>query len=201
MNDPHTLAPQQRENPEPHERAGPVPWPMLVLLVVLFGFGVAYILRADLDGPAALGDGRTLAELRGQSAAPAGDSGQAIDGAALYGALCAACHQATGQGLPGVFPPLAGTPSIAGSPGRLAAIVLHGVNGSLTVGGTVYNGAMPAFGAQLSDAEIAAVLTHVRSQWGNSAPAVPPEAVAQLRAETASRTAPFDGETELEGLQ
>lgn len=200
MSDTPVLPPQQRENPEPHERAGPVPWTLLVLLFALFGFGVAYILQADLDGPSSMGDGRTQEELRGKVEA-AGSASQGVDGAALYGALCAACHQATGQGLPGVFPPLAGTDTIVASPRRLAAIVLHGVSGSLTVGGTVYNGAMPAFQAQLSDAEIAAVLTHIRSQWGNAAPAVAPDVVTQVRAETVERSAPFTGDAELEAFK
>jgi mono/diheme cytochrome c family protein len=200
MSDPRILASQRRENPEPEERARPVPWYMLALTAGLFAFGVVYILRADLDGPSALGDIRTAQELRGKAPAAAGGGG-AVDGAALYASLCAACHQATGQGLPGVFPPLAGTPSIVGAERRLAAIVLHGVTGSLTVGGTVYNGAMPAFGAQLSDAEIAAVLTHVRSQWGNAAPAVPADTVMQVRGETASQASPYNGDADLAAFQ
>lgn len=200
MSDPRILPAQQRENPEPQERARPVPWYMLVLTAGLFAFGVIYILRSDLDGPSAQGDIRTAQELRGK-APTAAVSGSAVDGAALYASLCAACHQATGQGLPGVFPPLAGTPSIAGADRRLAAIVLHGVTGSLTVGGTVYNGAMPAFGAQLSDAEIAAVLTHARSQWGNAAPAVQADTVTQVRGETANQSSPYTGDADLAAFQ
>jgi mono/diheme cytochrome c family protein len=161
-------------------------------------FGVTYIAMSDLDNPAPLGDGRTLAELRSKATAPAGAS---IDAAAIYAARCAACHQATGAGLPGVFPPLAGSEWVSGPERVLAALVLHGASGPLTVKGNAYNGAMPAFKEQLSDAEIAALLTHVRSQWGNAASALSAETVTKVRADTAERKAPFAGEAELKAFQ
>lgn len=190
MSSPDISPQQERENPDPHERANPVPWPMILLAAVLVGFGVVYILRADIESPAVWGDGRSAAELAGTSRS----AGAKVDGAALFSSLCAACHQATGQGLPGVFPPLAGSEWVIGKDSTAAAILLHGINGSLTVKGTVYNGAMPAFGGQLNDEQIAAVLTHIRSQWGNSAAPVSAETVAAAREAHQARTAPFEGD-------
>ena len=104
---------------------------------------------------------------------------------------CAACHQATGLGLPGAFPPLAGSEYVLGEEERVVRIVLRGLTGPVTVKGQTFNGAMPAWADQLSDAEIAAVLTYVRSSWGNSAEAITAEQVARERAATAGRTAPW----------
>ena len=118
-------------------------------------------------------------------------------GAAVFASTCAVCHQATGKGLPGAFPPLAGSSWVEGRDTTLVQIVLHGVQGALTVNGTTYNSAMPAFGSQLSDAQIAAVLTYIRSQWGNKTPAVSPTVVSAQRAATAARTSPWDGDREL----
>lgn len=185
---------QRRENPEPDEGRRPVPWFMLILIALVTAFGVVYITRqSDIELSSALGDGRDLAELRGKVA----EAGSAVDGAAVYASLCVACHQASGQGLPGVFPPLAGSEWVNGKEATLASIVLHGVTDKITVRGVAYNGAMPAFKEQLNDAQLAAVLTHLRSQWGNSAEPVSAETVAKVRAATADRTASFKGEAEL----
>jgi mono/diheme cytochrome c family protein len=119
------------------------------------------------------------------------------DGAAVFAGTCAVCHQATGKGLPGAFPPLAGSSWVEGRDTTLVQIVLHGVQGALTVNGTTYNSAMPAFGGQLSDAQIAAVLTYIRSQWGNKTPAVSPTVVSTQRAATKTRTGPWDGDSDL----
>ncbi|HEY9856485.1 MAG TPA: cytochrome c oxidase subunit II [Stenomitos sp.] len=102
------------------------------------------------------------------------------DGAALYSANCASCHQATGEGMAGTFPPLAGSEIPNGPAAEHIKIVLHGKSGPLTVKGQQYNGAMPPF-PQLSDEEIAAILTYERTSWGNKGGAVTPEQVKALR--------------------
>lgn len=198
MNAPEIHPQQQRENPEPYEAANPVPIVVIVLTALLLVFGVVYIARTMLDNPPALGDGRTLAELQGVGTS---ESTASVDGAAVYAARCAACHQANGAGLPGAFPPLAGSEWVAGKDSTLAAIVLHGIGGPLTVKGQHYDGAMPAFQQQLQDSEIAAVLTYIRGQWGNAGAALSPELVATVRRETAARTTPFNGDSELLPLQ
>jgi len=198
MNAPEIHPQQQRENPEPYEAANPVPIVVIVLTALLLVFGVVYIARTMLDNPPALGDGRTLAELQGVGTS---ESTASVDGAAVYAARCAACHQANGAGLPGAFPPLAGSEWVAGKDSTLAAIVLHGIGGPLTVKGQHYDGAMPAFQQQLQDSEIAAVLTYIRGQWGNAGAALSPELVATVRRDTAARTTPFNGDSELLPLQ
>jgi mono/diheme cytochrome c family protein len=186
-------AQQRREKPDPHEQARPVPKPLLMLAVLLVASGATYIGTSDIETPAAWGDGRLVDELRGTKA----QASVASDGAALFTARCAPCHQATGQGLPGVFPPLAGSEWVNGRDSTAAAILIHGVTGELAVKGSHYNGAMPAFGAQLNDEEIAAVLTYVRSQWGNKAALVTPQTVARAREAHKSRTEPFGGDKDL----
>src|SRR5690606_35395740 len=119
-------------------------------------------LLTESFGPAGLGDQRTAADLRPATAR----AGQGVDGQQVYNAHCVACHQASGKGLPGVFPPLVGSEWVSGDERILANIVLHGVNGEMSVMGQTYKGAMPPF-AHLSDAELAAVLNHVRSTWTN----------------------------------
>lgn len=198
MNAPEIHPQQQRENPEPYEAANPVPIVVIVLTALLLVFGVVYIARTMLDNPPALGDGRTLAELQGVGTS---ESTASVDGAAVYAARCAACHQANGAGLPGAFPPLAGSEWVTGKGSTLAAIVLHGIGGPLTVKGQRYDGAMPAFQQQLQDSEIAAVLTYIRGQWGNAGAALSPELVATVRRDTAARTTPFNGDSELLPLQ
>lgn len=103
--------------------------------------------------------------------APAlGQSGQA-----LYTQYCASCHQANGQGVPGAFPPLAGhVPEIlAQKDGRtyLINLVLFGLQGQIRVKGQTYSGAMPAWGSQLKDDQIAAILNYVATALGNKPPA------------------------------
>ena len=102
-------------------------------------------------------------------------------GAQVFGNYCSPCHQLTGQGLPGVFPPLAGSATVkAQDPSEHVKTVLHGLHGK-TIGGVAYGAVMPPFGPQLDDAEVAAVVNHERSSWGNSAPLVQPSDVAAAR--------------------
>ena len=137
--------------------------------------------------------------LLGSSAAVADIASTNVDGAAIYTSRCAGCHQTTGKGVPGVFPPLAGAEWVNGKEAVLIQVVLHGMQGALTVRGTQYNTGMPAVGSQMSDAEIAAVATYVRSQWGNKTSAVAPAAVTRERAASAKRTVPWT-EAELTNL-
>ncbi len=198
MTRPEIHSQQQRENPEPQEGANPVPWFVLLLTALLLAFGIVYIATSSITQIPAWGDGRTTAELQGP--APAA-KGAVVDGAAVFTARCAACHQATGAGLPGVFPPLAGSEWVLGKDTTLAAIVLHGISGPLTVKGSAYSGEMPAFKDQLQDAEVAALLTHIRSQWGNQAAPVSTETVAGERQQTAARSGPFKGDADLGPLK
>ena len=157
-------------------------------------WAVVYILSTEPLTLSQFGDQRTRAELSGPVAA----AGGAVDGKALYAAQCAACHQATGAGLPGVFPPLDGSEWVQGEPRVLANILLHGITGEITVKGNKYQGAMPAF-PQLSDAELAGIASFIRGNWSNKAEPLQAELFAKERAD-GSRTTPFEGEAALKAL-
>jgi mono/diheme cytochrome c family protein len=116
---------------------------------------------------------------------------QPPDGKDIYATTCAACHQPTGLGLAEQYPPLAESDWVTGDEERLIRVVLHGLTGDIEVAGEPFSGAMPAWGPTLNDAQIAAVLTYVRSAWGNTAPAVSVGSVKRVRQVTASRTAPW----------
>lgn len=103
---------------------------------------------------------------------------------------CMSCHQANGRGLPPVYPPLRASPIVMGDPSVLVRIVMHGLEGRVEVDGQVYNQVMPAAPVR-SDEEIAAVLTYVRSAWGNNSEPIDPAFVARVRDETKGRNRPF----------
>jgi mono/diheme cytochrome c family protein len=130
------------------------------------------------------------------AAAPAADAaadqaGGSDDGEQVYGSICITCHQADGNGLPGAFPAVAGSAVATGEAEVPIKIILSGLTGEMSRGGTTYNGMMTPWGSTLSDADVAAVLTYVRSNFGNSADAVTEAQVAEVRAATLSQTSPY----------
>lgn len=88
-----------------------------------------------------------------------------VHGERIYQQSCVACHQATGAGIPNVFPPLAGADYLNEDLQRAIEIVKHGMSGEIIVNGEVYNSVMPP--QNLSDREIASVLTYIYNNWGN----------------------------------
>jgi mono/diheme cytochrome c family protein len=118
-------------------------------------------------------------------------------GAQIFAAHCSVCHQLDGQGIPGVIPPLGGSAWMNGSDTTPVKILLHGLSGPITVKGIEYRGVMPEFGNQLSDSQIAQVLSYARAQWGNTAGPVTRAVVAAQRAATAAHRGPWAGEAEL----
>lgn len=117
-----------------------------------------------------------------------------VIGKRIYSQNCIVCHQANGKGVPGQFPPLVGSEwvdadSIHGD-NHLVLIMLHGHQGPMQVQGQNYNNAMPQW-KQLTDDQIAAVLTYIRSDWGNNAPPISPSFVTLLRKESESQTDPW----------
>lgn len=97
------------------------------------------------------------------------------------GAACVTCHQANGQGVTGAFPPLAGSSEFYGDCKKHAGMVINGLNGEIEVQGVTYNAVMPAQ-ANLTDIEIAAVITYERKSWGNTDSHCMPAQVAEVRA-------------------
>jgi mono/diheme cytochrome c family protein len=109
-----------------------------------------------------------------------------------YELVCATCHQATGTGVAGIYPPLAGSEWVNGSAERVIRIVLYGLKGAVKVKGVEYSAAaMPVIGKvpgspyNWSDEKIAAVLTYIRQSFGNNAPAITSEQVAAIHAKEA----------------
>jgi mono/diheme cytochrome c family protein len=100
-------------------------------------------------------------------------------GADVYAAQCLSCHMDSGEGLEGVYPPLAKSDYMMKDKNRSITQVLHGVSGEIKVKGVVYNGEMQGF--ELSDQEVSDVLNYVRNSWGNKGDAVRPEDVKALR--------------------
>lgn len=96
----------------------------------------------------------------------------ANDGARVYITNCSSCHQIDGRGVSGAFPPLAGNPVVTGDSKRVIAIVKFGSRGRERVEGRDYDGVMPAWNGLISDADIADVVTYIRSAWNNAAPPV-----------------------------
>jgi mono/diheme cytochrome c family protein len=141
------------------------------------------------DGPEATGD--TAAAPSVATGTPAAGSGEQ-----LY-QRCVTCHQANGQGVPGAFPPLAGSEfATAANPAVPIRVVLHGMQGPVTVGGQQFSGMMPQYGTgiAMTDQEVAAVLTYVRQSFGNNASAITPEQVAAERAAQRTATGPVTAE-------
>ena len=114
-------------------------------------------------------------------------------GKVVYMQTCMACHQITGMGIPGAFPPLAKTESVTGDARRVVAIVLKGISGAMTVDGKIYATGMPqpelTFPILKDDKNVADVINYVRTNFGNEIKeAITTEFVAEVRKEFASRT-------------
>ncbi len=115
-------------------------------------------------------------------------------GAAVYqrDAHCVTCHQADGNGLAPVYPPLAGSKWVTGDKDRLINIILHGIHGKMTVKGKLYDPSkgvppMTAFKSLLTDKDAAALATYVRNAWGNKASEITASDVKKIRAATKNR--------------
>ncbi len=174
------------------ETPAPIPTWTWVLALVLMTWTMWYAaseyrshaetLAAAAPGAAAPASAVPLASV--PSGASAVEPARKAQGAQVFGNYCSPCHQLTGQGLPGVFPPLAGSATVkARDPSEHVRTVLQGLHGK-TIAGVAYSAVMPPFGPQLTDAEVAAVVNHERSSWGNDAPLVRPEDVTAARRES-----------------
>jgi mono/diheme cytochrome c family protein len=102
------------------------------------------------------------------------------DGKVVYQKYCLACHQTNGSGVPGMYPPITDSDWVEGDKTRLINIMLNGLKGEITVNGQVYKTAMPAH-QYLRDDQIAAVLTYVRTNFGNAADSVTVSEVTAIR--------------------
>ena len=105
-------------------------------------------------------------------------------GQQLFAGTCSVCHQANGEGLAGVFPPLAKSDYLAKDLKRAINTVLHGLSGKVTVNGKEYNSVMPPMN-QLNDDAIANILTYVLNTWGNPGGNISADEVKKARAQPA----------------
>ena len=179
---PEMMQPLWREHEEPRDGFEPVPFWLTALGGAFLFFGGWYL--ATYSG-AYRGDAldRTAPAAAESEPVPQSVEQQVELGRRLY-ATCAVCHQAEGGGLPGVYPPLKDSEWVTGdraSVEKLARIVLYGLRGEVTVRGEKYMAPMPGFGGLWKDYQIAAVLTFIRSAWGNKGGPVTAEQIAAVR--------------------
>ncbi|MDI3258568.1 MAG: copper-containing nitrite reductase [Sinobacteraceae bacterium] len=121
-----------------------------------------------------------------------GKDDQIAAGRQLFTGTCSVCHQANGEGLPGVFPPLAKSDFLAAlasqDKAKLIGIPLHGLTGKVTVNGKDYDSVMPPM-SQLTDDEVANILTFVLNSWGNPGGQISKDEVSKVRAQPAAAPA------------
>jgi mono/diheme cytochrome c family protein len=183
--------PVERELSEPTESQPPI---SLTLIVVICSvcFWAGFYLQRYSGGFKAMQYDETSS---GETAKPPAVA-QPVDlyalGKRLFPDNCGKCHQVDGQGLPGQYPPLAGSEwvNVAGA-ARMIRIVLDGLQGPIQVAGKPFDNQMVPWREAFSDQQIAAVLTYVRGEkgWGNNASPVKPEEVATIREQTKTRPA------------
>lgn len=184
-----------REPRDPIEGREPVPWWVWAAAAVALFWGGWYLGR--LGGNFGLDTHLAYGELEGyvEEEAASRFGGAVADpiaaGQRVYTSRCQSCHQASGLGVPGTFPPLIGSEWVVGPPEIPVLIVLNGLQGPIRVAGNLYVGAMPSWRDALSDAEIAAVVSYIRQWDANDAPPVDAAVVARLREATATRQQPW----------
>ena len=171
---------------EPVAANSPVPTAIVVLTLTLLFLGGVYFdhhsgwFNARVYTPYVSVEQLDLYQPKSGAAAAA------AQGKKVYETVCGICHGNDGMGKPAMAPPLAGSEwVIPAGFHRLAQIPLNGLNGNLQVEGKDWNLNMAPMGANLSDTDLAAVLTYIRSSWGNKAGAVTADDVKAIRAAVA----------------
>lgn len=120
-------------------------------------------------------------------------------GKGIYMQTCMACHQPTGLGIPGAFPPFDGSEWVVGDTRRLVALVIKGYTGPITVKGVPYNNILIAVDTQFpilkENAKLADVLNYIRTAWSNKADAaITPDFIQKVRDEFKDRTTAWNAE-------
>jgi mono/diheme cytochrome c family protein len=177
----------QKSDPEPAVSHEPVPvWIFALMLVLLFLGAVYFDYHSgwfDKQVYAPYANAEELAIYQPKSGAAA----MAAHGKAVYETVCGVCHGTDGLGKPGQAPPLAGSDWVAKDVPQLARIPLTGLNGTIQVKGREWNLSMAPMGAGLSNADLAAVLSYIRSSWGNNYSAVSADDLMAVRAAIGGR--------------
>ena len=180
-----------REKEEPQEGFSPVPIFLMFIFAALCFWGGVYLVEHS---------GGYRWDAYSPDFNPYADAPKPIEislfdrGAKVYRNQCAQCHQADGNGVLGVYPPLVASDWVTGHPQVVSRILINGLNGPILVNGSNYNGNMPAFGSSglaLSDKDIAGVITYIRQEWGNSASEVTEATIAEYSDLYAGRSVPW----------
>jgi mono/diheme cytochrome c family protein len=183
MSDPNKSCCNQTGGEPVATRSAAPMWIIVVTLSLLF-FGGLY-----LDSHSGWFDAKVYAPYNSaeklESFQPKSGAAAAMArGKGLYEGVCGICHGSDGAGKPGQAPALAASEWVTAKGfNRLAHIPLAGVNGPMQVAGKDWNMAMAAMGAALPDDDLAAVLTYIRTSWGNSASAVTGDDIKKIRAQ------------------
>ncbi len=180
------VAPTMREMSEPTDGIAPTPVWLLLFFFVLAGWSGYYIAR---NAAGFRGDIYNEHFVKGMPVQKPPPVDPLVLGRQTFN-VCMQCHQDTGKGIAGTYPPLVGSPIVLGDPATPVRILLHGLQGDVTVEGATYNGQMPSWD-RFSDEQIAAVLTYVRQAWTNTAPPVDSALVTAIRKQTGERTQPW----------
>lgn len=176
-----------REHVDPIEGHEPVSLWLVAVMCAMFFWGGFYVGNYNGGFRPLVFDEVGGGVAAGGAAGPAQVDIKAL-GKRVFAANCQPCHQENGLGLPNQFPPLVASEWVlASGTSRLVRLVLDGIQGPIQVKGEPYNGAMPPWRDVLSDEQIAAVLTYVRSEWGNQAGPVAAELVKAIRDKTKDR--------------
>lgn len=190
--------PPGSDAPEPRAARAPVPVWLFVLFFILLYWGLIYFdQRSAWADPHVYMPYHSAAELVMYQPATAGDNAL---GKQFYDNVCALCHNPDGSGKPGQAPPFVGSDLVLGSANRMIRIPLAGLSGPVQVKGQEWNLSMPAMGAAMTDEQLAAVLTYIRSSWGNKASEITPAQVKAVRTEVGNRTLPWTA-AELNSVQ
>jgi len=187
--------PLMREKDEPSNGASPIPIFILFLFAALCFWGGVYLVH--YGGESGFSKDAYTLDYNPNAEVAVIQISLYDRGFKVYKAQCAACHQAPGLGVPGVYPPLAGSEWVTGHQESLARILINGLNGPIEVAGNQYNGNMPAFGPSglnLRPLEIAGVLTYIRQEWGNSASDVTENTMIGYMDQYGSRGTPWTAE-------
>jgi mono/diheme cytochrome c family protein len=156
-------------------------WIILLTLLLLF-LGAVYFDRHSGWFDKQVYSPYTSADELASYQPKSGAASMLAHGKAVYGTYCGLCHGSDGLGKPGQAPPLAGSEWVAKDVASLARIPLVGLNGPIQVAGKDWNLSMAPMGATLSDADLSAVLTHIRESWGNKNGAVSADQIKAARA-------------------
>lgn len=187
-----------RERIDPREGYEPVPMWFTALCGALVFWAGWYMSEYGGGGKASVLDPRPEARFPARAGEAKNVDPREL-GKKLFTAQCVSCHQQSGEGVAGQYPSLVGSPWVLENPQRSKRILLHGLKGPITVNGASFNSNMPAFGARMKDEHIAAILTYIRSAWGNEADPISPESVAATRAATTDRRSEWTA-AELEAI-